>query len=311
MSAWIAEQPPRWRSEGKLKFEVLAGVHRGVILTLDDAAEYRIGCSPQADIVLSDSGVAPDHAVLRVQGATVWIDAVGGEAAVARERIPAGHGCRVRLPVDVTLGGARMHLSNPLEEGWRGTAGWIIRRPITALGGLACCGFVVAAVAGELPQIVQAVGAKSDPPVRAEGATVASEPRAGLPSLVASQAALEARLQAAHIETLQVTAVDGRLAVAGKLTKQEAIDWAAIQRWFDQTYRGRVVLTANISAENRAGPSLQLQAVWYGDRPYVITAEGERYYQGAVLDSGWVIREIGEDRLLLVKNGETATLTYK
>jgi hypothetical protein len=97
------------------------------------------------------------------------------------------------------------------------------------------------------------------------------------------------------------------------VSQQEAIDWAAIQQWFDQTYGGRIVLTTKISppGEPRTMPALPLQAIWYGERPYIVTADGERYFQGAVLDNGWIIRDIGEDRLLLAKDGETVALTYR
>jgi hypothetical protein len=57
-------------------------------------------------------------------------------------------------------------------------------------------------------------------------------------------------------------------------------------------------------------PALQLQAVWYGERPYVLAADGEHYFKGALLDNGWIIRDIGEDHMVLAKDGETVTVTY-
>ena len=57
-------------------------------------------------------------------------------------------------------------------------------------------------------------------------------------------------------------------------------------------------------------PTLQIQAVWYGEHPYVLAADGEHYFKGAILDNGWMIRDIGEDRMLLAKDGETVMLTY-
>jgi hypothetical protein len=99
--------------------------------------------------------------------------------------------------------------------------------------------------------------------------------------------------------------------VSGKLIKQQALEWAAIRQWFDQTFGGGIVLTANVTDDDGpAMPTLQLRAIWYGDRPYIISAHGERYYQGAVLDNGWIVRQIGEDHLLLAKAGETVVLKY-
>jgi hypothetical protein len=51
--------------------------------------------------------------------------------------------------------------------------------------------------------------------------------------------------------------------------------------------------------------------VWFGERPYIITAEGAHFNQGAILDNGWVIQDIGQDRIVLSKKAETVALTYR
>ena len=300
--------------QAQLKLEVLAGVHRGATLTFDKAADYRIGSSPRADIVLRDPGVAAEHAVLRIESAAVRIDATGGEVSVERKSIPLGHGCRVRLPVELALGEAQLRLSKPSADPVLGDARHFLAqakksltdKPIAMASVAICLAVVVTAVAVGRPRAV---------PVNLAEAKTGGH---GLPasrkaSATAQQAAseLDARLRAAKIRTLQVNAVDGRLVVSGKLIKQQALEWAAIRQWFDQTFGGGIVLTANVTDDDGpAMPTLQLRGIWYGDRPYIITARGERYYQGAVLDNGWIVRQIGEDHLLLAKAGATVVLKY-
>ena len=312
----------------KLEFEVVAGVHRGVALMLDKA-DYCIGRSPQSHIVLSDPGIAPEHAVLRDEGATVRIDATGGDVSVERKLIPQGYGCRVRLPADVALGEARLHLSRPAGQLSNTTGRLLVNKPIAVAGALAgaliCLALVVVAVVFGLPQMTQVNVAQAganfgdarniavDQDVTSAAAAGRKHVSNAQSAAAAAQAAreLSARLDAANIHALRVTAVDGRLAVSGKLTKRQTLAWTAIQQWFDQTYGSRIVLTANVADDDgRAMPTLGLQAIWYGDHPYIITAQGERYYQGAVLDNGWVIREIAQDRLLLAKDGDTVALAY-
>jgi hypothetical protein len=301
--------------QAQLKLEVLAGVHRGAALTLDKAADYRIGCSPQADIVLRDPGVAAEHAVLRIESAAVRIDAIGGEVGIEHKSIPSGHGCRVRLPVEFALGEARLRLSRPGAD--RDARHLLLKarrsladKPTAIAVGAICLAVVITAVAVGGPRAVQMNGAqaKSDT-INPDGSGATSKA-----STTVQQAmqGLDARLRAAKIHTLQVKAVDGRLVVAGKLIKQQVADWAAIRQWFDQTYGGGIVLTANVTDDDgpAAMPTLQLQAIWYGDRPYIITAHGERYYQGAVLDNGWIVRQIGEHHVLLAKAGDTVVLSY-
>jgi len=306
----------------KLEFEVVAGVHRGVALTLDKA-DYRIGRSPRSHIVLSDPGIAPEHAVLHDEGATVRIDATGGDVSVERKLIPQGYGCRVRLPADVTLGEARLHLSRPAGQPSNTPGIWLVNKPIVVAGVLICLTLSVAAVALGLPQMPKVNGVQAsvgDANAAADqdvtSATNAARPKNGSspPSAATTaQAAreLNARLDAANIHALRVSTIDGRLAVSGKLSKTQTLEWTAIQQWFDQAYGSRVVLTATVTDDGgRAMPTLGLQAIWYGDHPYIITAQGERYYQGAVLDNGWVVREIAADRLLLAKGGDTVALNY-
>jgi hypothetical protein len=310
--------PPR-RKSAKLKFEVVAGTHQGALLLLD-WADYRIGSSPDADIVLSDEGVAPEHAVLHVGPGGVRIDATGGSVTIEHEPLALWRGRRVRLPANVTLGTARIHLAGDggdqpgprFDELGRELGRRVLHNPLSGAAVLACLVIAVTA-ARELPQTAGRDGEHTG------AAEVAAWERPTSPAnaqSVAEAAAreLRTRLEAANIRTLRVTPADGRVAVAGKVTKEEAVSWAAIQQWFDQAYSGGgIVLTTEISptAEGRTMPALQLQAIWYGEHPYILTAGGERYFEGAVLDDGWIIREIGEDRLLLARGGETVALTYR
>jgi len=337
-----------------LQLEVVAGVHRGVALTLDKA-DYRIGCSRQTDIVLSDRGIAPEHAVLHDEGTTVRIDATGGEVSVGRKSIPMGYGYRVRLPAEVVLGEARLHLSRPAMSGSIMSSsimfsptlsrcfGWVDRflgrdagfaadraeqslaaprklladKPITVV---ICSVLVVTALGLGLPQLAQisfAHAKTNDAKITDNGGKNAVDRGISLTTAPAESPAAQAaqylrkRLVAAKIQTLQVNIIDDRLVVEGPLTKRQTPEWTAIRRQFDQTYGSRIVLTTNVTdAEVRANPKLLLQAIWYGDHPYIITAEGEHYYQGAILDNGWVVREIAEDHVLLAKGDDTVTLTY-
>jgi len=61
--------------------------------------------------------------------------------------------------------------------------------------------------------------------------------------------------------------------------------------------------------DGRTGTA-NVQAVWFSERPYVITAEGNRYYKGAFLDNGWTIKDISDGRILLAKDG-TLSLVFR
>jgi Inner membrane component of T3SS, cytoplasmic domain/Inner membrane component of T3SS, periplasmic domain len=308
----IASPPPV-----TLKFEVIAGAHRGAVLLLD-GTDYRIGSSPDADIVLSDPGIAPEHAVLQVDRGRVRIGATGADMTVGQEPLPLSRGCRVKLPVNIALGSAQIRLSDP--DG-KAPGRELLRQSLTAAAAVACCVLVIAVAVEEWPRaagiLTVAVTAGSADAGASEHSPAISSagPAAANAAATAEDAvrALNERLDAAGIRTLRINAENGRLAATGTLSAQEAAGWAAIQQWFDQTYGGRIVLTTRIEPPGSARPlpALQLQAIWYGERSYIVTAGGEHYFVGAVLDNGWIIREIGEDRLLLGKDGDTVALTYR
>jgi len=124
---------------------------------------------------------------------------------------------------------------------------------------------------------------------------------------------LTERLVASSLLGLRVTTAGGQVVVNGSITKQQVGAWTETQQWFDAAYRGKFVLVANVTSTEakKPAPVLNVQAVWFGERPYVITTEGNRYYKGAFLDNGWMIKDIVDGRILLAKDGETLALVYR
>jgi hypothetical protein len=124
---------------------------------------------------------------------------------------------------------------------------------------------------------------------------------------------LTERLVASGLLGLRVTTAGGQVVVNGSITKQQVGAWTETQQWFDAAYRGKFVLVANVTSTEakKPAPVLNVQAVWFGERPYVITTEGNRYYKGAFLDNGWMIKDIVDGRILLAKDGETLALVYR
>ena len=121
------------------------------------------------------------------------------------------------------------------------------------------------------------------------------------------------RLDASGLSGLRVSTGGGQVVVTGSIMKQQTDAWTEAQQWFDAAYRGRLVLVANVTPTDakRPMPVVNVQAVWFGERPYIITAEGNRYYKGAFLDNGWTIKDIADGRILLAKDGETLALVYR
>jgi Inner membrane component of T3SS, cytoplasmic domain/Inner membrane component of T3SS, periplasmic domain len=307
-----AMQPRTPPLEGVV-FEVVGGLHDGVRVMLESGT-YRIGCTAEADIVLRDPGVMPGHAVLGVQRGNIRLEATGEDVGVGTRTVMKGHGCRLRLPLQLSIGQASLRLSYVETR----SAG----RPRLAIAGIAVASVcAVALIALGFLREEGVAGVGPTPAPAAPTRVASSDPAAGLPASdereqIADLSMLErirqeltAHIKDAKIRAFRVTVADGGLAVSGILGARDRTSWSDVQYWFDQTYRGRVSLTTNF-IESKP-PNLQLRAVWFGEHPYVITAQGQHFNQGAILDDGWTIQEIGEDHLMLAKDGDTQPFSYR
>ncbi len=316
---------PDGRTTGReVALRVTHGLHAGATLDLAEPL-YTVGSSTESDIVLRDTGIAPVHARLRRKGGQVEIEAVGGDVTLASgEVVPKGHGRRCKLPVEVVFGEAQVLLTGP-EQAPVGFP--FAGRPILVAAGLVAAAFVLSIAANglsladsdrslqgaagdaKLTKLAFADGLQQYAATDAtEGAATAAQ---GPVSAAEAGKQLELRLEQAGIGSLNVEDSHGRLTVSGIIPASKSEAWTETQSWFDQTYRRHIPLASDVmvgSAEQ--APRLRLQAIWYGERPYVITADGARYHEGAFTNDGWTIKRIGEKELLLTKGGATVALKY-
>ena len=127
----------------------------------------------------------------------------------------------------------------------------------------------------------------------------------------AAAAALAEKLANAGLAELAARVDGRRVVVSGAILHDQQGAWSDIQRWFDATFGSRYVLASAVETRLPGGnPKFDLQAIAFSESPYVITADGQRRYPGAVLDKGWIIKEIGERRLTLTKNGKELALSF-
>jgi hypothetical protein len=322
-AATPTQVPVRLTAPREPVLEVTSGLHNGVQVALAPR-RYRIGSGAGVDIVLRDAGVAPDHAAIRVDRGHARLEAANGDIRLGSRTLPKGHGCVLRLPVHFALGDVALRIVMPGRPDRPRGAGaaalhWLAQRRHGLIGitvALSAAGLVVAAwpTSGKPPTAqvaadprinVAALGDLNKLGLGLQGKADEVEP----PRLDDVVRALGLRLATVDLAALKVTVAGDRPIVTGTVSKGSAEAWTSVQQWFDQTYGRSFTLGANVTVgDARASPAVRLQAVWFGPRPYVIAVNGARYYQDAVLDGGWVIREIGEDRVLLARNGESLAI---
>ncbi|MER8667138.1 FHA domain-containing protein [Mesorhizobium sp. M0159] len=311
----IAPSPDTGHS---IALSVTHGFHAGAEVSLVEP-QYTIGSSNESDIVLRDAGIAPIHARLRRKGSQVEIEAVGGDVTLATgETIHEGHGSRCRLPLTISVGEARIKLVSlqRVPNRWS-----FANRPLLVASSVLCAVLAISVAANGFSFAKQEIGAKASSqdgqPVRVAFAGQAGEKilddssPAQIHTAAEAESQLKLRLEQFGISTLTVLQSEGRLVVSGMIPNDKSDVWAQTQSWFDQSFGAHLPLISNVMVGNaQQAPRLRLQAIWYGERPYVIAADGTRYHEGAFTDDGWAVKHISETELLLTKGGATVALKY-
>ncbi|MDX8466762.1 EscD/YscD/HrpQ family type III secretion system periplasmic domain-containing protein [Mesorhizobium sp. VK23B] len=311
----ISPSPATARS---VALSVTHGFHAGAELSLVGPL-YTIGSSTESDVVLRDGGIAPIHARLRRKGSQFEIEAVGGDVALATgEFIREGQGSRCRLPLVIGIGDARIRLVNPEQPSSRWSIG---NRPMLVAGSVLFAVFAISVAANGFSLAKSDIGAqassKDDQPVRMAFAgerdqqVLDDSSPAQIQTAAEAENQLKQRLDQSGISTVTVQRSPGRLVVSGMIPSDKSSAWTETQSWFDQAFGAHVPLVSNVMVgDAQQAPRLMLQAIWYGERPYVIAADGARYHEGAFTADGWTIKHIGETELLLTKGGATVALKY-
>jgi hypothetical protein len=287
------------------------GLHQGVRLSLDRSV-YIVGSAASADLLLSDSGIAEQHMVLRFANGQVAVEAIGGDVvaygAQAREiKIPAGRGHRARLPLDIRIGEARLTLTRDAQPArqpapartapnWQRKPQWVIALLLMFL----CVGAFAFRDEAVSPLASAGHDASSAPPPRKQQVATAAEARLWL----------EQQLAAANLKQVKVSEVDGQLSVQGSYDPAQKGQWRRAQQAFDSRFGQQVVLHPDVVARTEiAKPRVRFQAVWFGANPYVINDSGKRLYPGAALADDWTLESIENNQVILARGEERFTFT--
>ena len=84
----------------------------------------------------------------------------------------------------------------------------------------------------------------------------------------------------------------------------------SVQQAYDARFAQQVVLHPNVVARAEiAKPRVRFQAVWFGEKPYVINESGKRLYPGAALADDWTLERIERDQVILARGEERFTFT--
>lgn len=287
---------------------VLAGAHAGAALALQTGL-HAFGRGETADVVLADADLALRHFTLELSGSEAILEALADGLVVDGMPVEMREPLAVGFPIDIKIRDVRLRVDGPaaIAPAPKAVAARGTRVSARSRG----TGVAVGLFALGLGLSVYAVSDGFGKTVGAAGLVHASAPIRPDQQAAGAAQFMTDRLAAAGLaSTLAAEPVDGAVRITGAVRPDKQSAWEAAQRDFDATYGGRVILHVVVAAANGPRPTLAPQAVWTGPSPYILTADGERMPEGAVLGDGWTIDHILADRILLHRGAQTYALTF-
>jgi hypothetical protein len=305
---------------------IRSGRHAGAAVRLA-AGRYALGSAADADILLSDAGIAPTHVEVDLRDGVCRLRAVDGAVLVDGRSLATGVRAELRLPSEFSLGGVRIAVSSelsaapsPVRLGRRR-----VRLMAGAVGALAVMGVIGGIVLDGMPAASRGFPETKRPigvadfghaGLSAAGAVAAVEPAVEVtpederPVAVAA-GALGRRLRSAGLTGLVSVRVAGSTIEAwGSVRPENERDWLSVQAWFDETYRGRMPLLARVKVDEGAAavPRFAIRGIWTGADAYVIASDGEKYGVGSKLPGGWAIERIEREQIVVSRQGDRVSL---
>jgi hypothetical protein len=303
--------------------KMTAGVHKGAVIRLDTADMLVIGASDDCDVILADTGVRSHHCVLKRQADKFFLRTIEGALNVNGHEQDPGATIFVPPRIPVVIGSAAFEIiddASPVDapahvnanehRGAKASAPrpesvsqLLRRRPLS----------VTAAVAA----IVATVFA-----VRAISLGVSAQSAQGAAGQAIAAASVTSRsgTSIAHdvAEVLRLSGITceaqynggGTVTVSGHLGDPKALAAIVKSRAIREIVGLKRVMAINLdhpggSMQGTAVDGTRIVSVVASADPYVVTADGSRYYVGASLPQGGRLAGVKEGEVLVERDGHT------
>jgi type III secretion protein D len=295
------------------KLSILSGSHKGACPSLG-SSDIAIGSSLDADIILTDPSIAPMHARLSCGYFALEIRALDAAVVAGGKEVAPGESLKLAYPARFRLG--------DVEAECAGGQGDVIVPGISNAAVIAAAFGVLLILAAGLavPSLQRAANGSARYSGTAEDAAKlpGSRQAGNSPTIISTNPnttetailALRERLTLAGLQSIQVSAEDGIARARGNVTQAQEEAWRGVELWFDSAFGQQIMLQAEvaISAPKIQNSPISIQAVWAGNKPYLIDDHGDKYFEGSLLRDRWVVEKIENKRVILRRNDEILSL---
>jgi hypothetical protein len=286
-----------------LALRILAGLHAGAVIRLGEASLLVIGSSDDCDVILADAGVASHHCVLQKQGEQFFLRTIEGGVEAGGRKHDAGATFAMVPGSAVKVGSAEFQVASgvPLPEPAPAPAVRVPRHwsmSIT-LGGLVVTVAAFLALSFEIGAHSTSATAEHTVPI------VQTTDRSG--ASIAHDVAEVLRLSGINCEA-QYNG-DGSVTVSGHLGDPQSLSTIVKSRAIREIVGLRRVVAVNLDHGGKAAglpvDGTRIVSVVASADPYVVTADGSRYYVGASLPQGGKLAGVREGEVLVERDGQT------
>lgn len=317
-------RPRRNKGTGILALRVLKGLHAGALTPLNSATVLMVGSADDCDVILADPGVQSHHCLLSIQDGKLAVRAIDGAVKLGSQEHAPGSAVSLELEAAVILGEAEFHVTaNPeapkkdgsetgrtkAETGFvkkqlRGRWGWAsgISGRLWAAGAAAAG----AAVVGSLAVVL----------------ALASHPRTTwvvAPAPVQQASPVDAQERILHdvTEVLRLQGIagepaytgDGTVTITGHLGDPRLLEQVIRSRAMQEIDGLKHIVAVNAdhpgATTGTSADHFRIVSAISGKDPFVVTADGSRYYAGATLPQGGKLAGVEGDDILIERNGKT------
>jgi len=309
--------------EFNLALKITAGLHKGAVIRLDTADMLVIGASDDCDVILADSGVLNHHCVLKKQADKFFLRTMEGALNVNGHQQEPGATIFVPLRTAVIIGAAAFEIiaadssldvTPEVGANEHSFAKVPLSRPQAVSQMLKRRPLIVTAAAAALIATVFAVRAISFG-IDGQAAQGAAGPAAGAAALASRSGASIAHDVA---EVLRLSGIaceaqyngEGAVTVSGHLGDPKALEAIVKSRAIREIVGLKRVLAINLdhpggSMRGTTVDGTRIVSVVASADPYVVTADGSRYYVGASLPQGGRLAGVKEGEVLVERDGRT------
>ena len=310
-----------------------SGLHTGAVQRLEPGL-YTIGSELDSDIVLTDDHVESVHAILEFDEQGLRLEPAKGAVAVDGEsaKLEPGDERYLSLPAKFHIGEALISVRAPKDSVrnryYKHLAIGTTAAVFIGVVGLSTFGPLSGSTSSKLEITPSATNfdgtsktaATELPSLSGQSQQVASNNTNGAatlptaapdPLISVDMAAAELRnkLSEASLDGINVIVKKDHLVAKGSTDKEKMADWQTVQVWYDDEIGHLISLVSNVeAAEEIKPPKLAIEAIWTGERPYLM-AGGQRYFEGASLGDGWKIEQIKAEQITIRRGDHTFSIT--